>query len=465
MFDDIKNKVKKEVIKSLIGKYAVPLIIAIIGIFFIVLLIVIILSADEFEDFGAIETRMTNAGYGRGIVGDYDIDPDSDQGQFHARVESAAIDARVNANIRIHTGIIGATFYYINSYYDDFEYNDMTDKVINNLIYNMVKSQTTLQCRGESSSAPIDMPDNVVRCYQIISTERDPEGNPVTPAEITTCNEIINDYKRSRGNDSGSTADERMLTFNEGETPSCPANYDEVSRTISYSLSWPKYYDYLTNTFIPTVAPDLTDQEILEIIDEIKTIEERYLESEGVPDYILSIDIGYVPPDIAEEFSAPFKIPYKITSWFGLRLHPTKGTYHFHSGIDISGSNKYGTLNKKPIYAPASGVVATVGRDKSCGNKVILRHTIKGKVYETVYCHLYEIHVSVGSESNPKYIEKGEPIGLVGTTGDSTGPHLHWGVWEGRYGRGIRLDPFEFIKNDPNCYYGNSNNPTPCSSK
>lgn len=462
MIADAKDKLKNEAIKKVI-LWALPLLLGVLGIFILVVIAVVIFSPSEFIDFGAIENLLTNLGKGRGITFSISIDLDSDQGKFYTRVVDNAVAAREENDVSINAGIIGATYYYINYYYNDFEYNDMTDEVINDLIYNMASSQTTFRCREKLVSNPIDIPEEIDRCYQILLTDYDPEGNLASPAEITACRAIIENYERTKTNEED--PDERTLTFKEGETPSCPPNYTVVDSKISYSLDLSKYYNYLERIFIPTVAPELEEEKILEIIEQLKTVEERFFESEGVPEYILNIDVGYVPPNVVEEFSSPFKVPYKITSWFGLRLHPTKGTYHFHSGIDISGSNKYGTLNKKPIYAPVSGVVATVGRDKSCGNKVILRHTIKGKVYETVYCHLYEIHVSVGSESNPKYIEKGEPIGLVGTTGDSTGPHLHWGVWEGRYGRGIRLDPFEFIKNDPNCYYGNSNNPTPCSSK
>lgn len=452
----IKNKVKTGVKKFLLSKFGIILVVAMLAIVAIIMFIVVIIDDDEeYEDYAAIEKAMNEY-----YVMDYDpsIDPDSLQGKFHKRVVDNAIVAR-EAGIRIKAGIIGSTYYYINYYYNDFEYEDMTDEIINDLIYNMVSSRTVLTCRERSTTDLFDMPDEIARCYQIILTDYDPEGNPATPAEIAICQAIIENYERTKANEED--LDEKVLTFEEGQTPACPPNYNIVNRRTLYSLDMPKYFKYLKETFIPTVAPDLEEEEILEIVEKVETVEERFFEAYGIPEYFFSADEAYIPLEVAEEFSPPFKTPYKITSWFGSRIHPITKKIHFHAGIDISGP---GFLGKK-IYAPASGVVATVGFDKSCGNKVILRHNIKGTTYETIYCHLYKIYVSVGSSSNPNYIEKGEPIGEVGSTGSSTGPHLHWGVWEGRYGSGKKVDPFYLIKADPNCYYGSSSNPTSCSSK
>uniref|UniRef100_A0A7V3ZH88 Peptidase M23 n=1 Tax=Dictyoglomus thermophilum TaxID=14 RepID=A0A7V3ZH88_DICTH len=104
-----------------------------------------------------------------------------------------------------------------------------------------------------------------------------------------------------------------------------------------------------------------------------------------------------------------------ITSGFGMRRHPILGGAPlFHTGVDIAAS--YGT----PVRAAASGRIIFAGWYGGYGNMVIIDHG--GKI-STVYGHLSKIVVRVGEE-----IAEGDIIGYVGTTGLSTGPHLHFEV-------------------------------------
>lgn len=89
----------------------------------------------------------------------------------------------------------------------------------------------------------------------------------------------------------------------------------------------------------------------------------------------------------------------------------------FHYGIDIANGN--GT----PIYSAAKGVVIHVGEMSSYGQLVKVKHFINGTTYTTVYAHLSAYAVQLGDE-----VEQGELIALMGTTGRSTGPHLHFEV-------------------------------------
>ena len=105
----------------------------------------------------------------------------------------------------------------------------------------------------------------------------------------------------------------------------------------------------------------------------------------------------------------------EITSRFGGRANPFSGTgYDYHPGIDIG--NDYGA----PVYAGATGYVEYAGWYSGYGRYVKISH---GYGYETAYGHMSSIEVSSG-----QYVEKGDVIGYVGSSGYSTGPHLHYEV-------------------------------------
>ena len=112
----------------------------------------------------------------------------------------------------------------------------------------------------------------------------------------------------------------------------------------------------------------------------------------------------------------PVPSSQKITSNYGYRVHPIYKTRRLHSGVDIgapSGSN---------IVAAESGVVilASYGYNGGYGNYMIISH---GSGLTTRYAHCNSLAVSVGQT-----VSKGQVIGAVGSTGDSTGPHLHFEV-------------------------------------
>ena len=117
-----------------------------------------------------------------------------------------------------------------------------------------------------------------------------------------------------------------------------------------------------------------------------------------------------------------------ITSYFGGRANPFSGYgYDYHPGIDIG--NDYGA----PIYAGADGHVEFAGWFGGYGRYVKISH---GYGYETAYGHMSSIAVSSGD-----YVKKGEIIGYVGSSGYSTGPHLHYEVII----NGQDSDPLELI--------------------
>ena len=104
----------------------------------------------------------------------------------------------------------------------------------------------------------------------------------------------------------------------------------------------------------------------------------------------------------------------RITSRFGYRRHPIYGGRSHHTGLDIAA--KYGT----PIKAADAGEVIFSGWWDGYGKAVVIDH---GKKTTTVYGHMSRIYKSVGA-----IVAKGQVLGLVGSTGYSTGPHLHFEV-------------------------------------
>jgi murein DD-endopeptidase MepM/ murein hydrolase activator NlpD len=118
-----------------------------------------------------------------------------------------------------------------------------------------------------------------------------------------------------------------------------------------------------------------------------------------------------------------------VSSGFGYRISPFTNEKEFHKGIDIS------TRMKTPIIAPADGVIATTGKDHGMGKMLTINH---GYGVKTRYGHLSKILVK-----NGQYVKRGENIGLVGNTGRSTGPHLHYEV----YLNGLPVNPFRYILN------------------
>ncbi len=106
----------------------------------------------------------------------------------------------------------------------------------------------------------------------------------------------------------------------------------------------------------------------------------------------------------------------RVTSTFGMRMHPLLGFMRMHKGTDIGAP--YGS----PIYAAMDGVVQFAGRSGGYGNFIKLAHA--GGL-ASGYGHMSRFAVRPGTR-----VERGEVIGYVGSTGISTGPHLHWEVWQ-----------------------------------
>ena len=123
---------------------------------------------------------------------------------------------------------------------------------------------------------------------------------------------------------------------------------------------------------------------------------------------------------------APVKNP-KIYSGFGVRVHPIYKIARRHTGIDFIGKRG------EPIYATADGVVSQDGAGSGYGISVVINH---GNGYRTVYAHLSKKAVRGGQK-----VKRGEVIGYMGSSGLSSGIHLHYEVEK----NGQKINPIHFF--------------------
>jgi len=128
---------------------------------------------------------------------------------------------------------------------------------------------------------------------------------------------------------------------------------------------------------------------------------------------------GYIWPETASK---------RITSPYGTRWHPVHQRWKTHNGVDIGGVG-YTT----PVLATKAGVVIISQKSSSYGHYVVVSH---GTGNTTLYAHMSSRSVSVGDRVN-----QGQKIGVTGSTGISTGPHLHYEITE----NGSRVDPLQYL--------------------
>lgn len=140
------------------------------------------------------------------------------------------------------------------------------------------------------------------------------------------------------------------------------------------------------------------------------------------------MDASSLKKAMGELFAVPLNASYRLSSYFGKRADPITGVASSHTGIDMACPT--GT----PILSSLSGTIAYTGYSNIYGNYVIINH-FDG--YQTLYAHMSKILCKKGD-----YVNQGTKIGLVGSTGYSTGPHLHFSV----YKNGNLVDPLTLIK-------------------
>ena len=136
----------------------------------------------------------------------------------------------------------------------------------------------------------------------------------------------------------------------------------------------------------------------------------------------------FIPGDGDIGFIRPLRTKIYVTSRFGYRNHPITGRYRLHEGIDFRAAT--GTR----VYASKTGTVTYASRKGGYGNTVSIQHADD---FSTAYGHLSRIYVSVGD-----FVRQGQVIGLTGSSGHSTGPHLHFEI---RY-KGNSENPARYLE-------------------
>lgn len=141
---------------------------------------------------------------------------------------------------------------------------------------------------------------------------------------------------------------------------------------------------------------------------------------------------------VSNGFRYPLDSKWKIiTSPFGYRTHPTTGVYKLHTGVDISGGGIYGAS----IYAAKNGSVSKAGYHRAYGNYCVINH---GDGTATLYAHMDTLLTSAGN-----IVTQGQVIGKVGSSGYSTGAHLHFEILvNGEY-----VDPVPYFSSTINFIY------------
>jgi hypothetical protein len=181
----------------------------------------------------------------------------------------------------------------------------------------------------------------------------------------------------------------------------------------------------LPTSVAPTLAPVTT---ILPVV----TIPISSPKTAAMPTVKPPALISSNPNESNSETIYPLLRPASVTSRYGWRTHPLTGTRRFHSGIDIAAPT--GT----PVVATSSGTVVSAGWNKGYGKEIVIEHDGNR---QTLYGHLSEISVQAGQS-----IERGTVIGKVGSTGNSTGPHLHFEKRVPKDDDWVAIDPTEEIQ-------------------
>lgn len=208
---------------------------------------------------------------------------------------------------------------------------------------------------------------------------------------------------------------------------------DKVYRTIFESDPLPlvERYPFLAED---NSYEDIKDPDAISLLNSIKTRADRLCI--GLAAQSRSFDTITTMVEKKNEMlrSIPAIRPlpnmFEISSGFGRRYHPILKVLRQHTGIDIAAAK--GT----PVYATADGVVTSANPGSGYGNVIVINH---GYSYQTLYAHLSKKAVKPGER-----VTRGQVIGYVGSTGLSSGPHLHYEVIKG----GSRVNPVHYFFND-----------------
>lgn len=214
-----------------------------------------------------------------------------------------------------------------------------------------------------------------------------------------------------------------LFILSKTDAPFVDSLFDYLSSELEKTVTARQVEDVFNNIGGYIDSVEKTDKISAEPVGKITNTDRDYKDIESLSVQIFSggKDIAADGKTLPENVSLKkYKLDSKIfmpvngsvSSKFGFRIHPITGEYGFHSGTDIAADA--GT----PIHSAFDGTVVFCGYDEWNGNFIKISH---GDNMMTVYCHCSECFVNAGD-----VIRGGEVIARVGSTGSSTGPHLHF---------------------------------------
>lgn len=188
-------------------------------------------------------------------------------------------------------------------------------------------------------------------------------------------------------------------------------------------------FDQVDDSLKPNLGGPLVDPRPMTELDLQEAITKLASDIGNRDEYMSSVEADVLQSSVLKDMlpnSKPISAAYKSSS-YGWRVDPFRGNRAFHEGLDFTANT--GT----PIRAAADGIVEAAGRMSAYGNLVKLNH---GSGLETRYAHASKLLVKAGDR-----VLKGQVIALVGSTGRSTGPHLHYEIRL----NGHPLDPRKYL--------------------
>lgn len=247
---------------------------------------------------------------------------------------------------------------------------------------------------------------------------------PVIVSQLVCCAVLVGLFFFARGTDAWPLLSERYSSL---------LQEDFITAEFSGVVSNIKEYFIEGNSSFAVNGNRVEPYSQSEISQESDTPEEAEATAEAESEAVTDSSVQGGSPAVqtislrVNDSAVPLRLEYKkqsnmaspltdgvYTSYFGERTDPIEGDEDYHKGIDIAADEG------EPIMAVFDGVVASVGEDERSGKYVFLEH---GKGVVTLYCHCSEITVKEDEK-----VKQGDVIALVGSTGYSTGPHLHFEV-------------------------------------
>jgi hypothetical protein len=412
--DMIKKKLKS--VAKLYMPYIIGAVACLFFLFIIIALILGVVSSGSafFKNFQDI-TSCTS------IDCDAITSLSGDEQTFAKALFEANSQLKIEGIVNPDIALFTATILIINNYDSSFNYTKLTVDQIRDLIKSNYIAVSTINCVEDTmSDDTTPNPDSgnqasyynngimpVSNIYGKIAYEiDDTTGEPISPEEQNPL--------------------EKKIPCTTGEKCTCPEGYTKESESTTYEQNNDQYNAYLKSTFFNSVLSPSVTQSLDEtaknalfdkMTDDIYKLRSELLQQGGGVSAELPFFILPVSPNGCT-----------VTSPYAYRHDPDTGKIVMHRAIDVAMSSS----SNNPILAVADGIVTVAhnsvkGVDYSagCGNYVYIDHIIDGVTYQTRYCHMVynSITVNVGDT-----VFKGQQIGIMGTTGYSTGVHLHFAV-------------------------------------